>query len=253
MCGICAALGFGGVASSAYSLTLDEAIMNDIVHKMNIKKGFEDFQNKIKEKYPFKEEGYDNIKDWQAGVRFSRNKAKNYANQILTNQYISPEEVVQINGSFAALDEADRISAIGKYNDMYKTIESNCTNRQKEAEEKARIEAERKKQEEMKRQQKEQKSQSVAYNTSGSGLTKQSGVNYFNGRRETYYSSRVLYHYRTPEWTVDAEGFYRTSEGYYVVAASDMAQGAVFQGSKGMCKVLDAGCAAGTTDYYVAF
>lgn len=87
----------------------------------------------------------------------------------------------------------------------------------------------------------------------GSGLTRSGGVNWYNGRRETYYSSRVLYHYRTPEWWVDDEGFYRTSEGYYVVAASDMAQGTVFQGSKGLCQVLDSGCAAGTTDYYVSW
>ena len=91
------------------------------------------------------------------------------------------------------------------------------------------------------------------YYSNGSGLTPQSGVNYFNGRRETYYSSNVLYHYRTPEWTVDSEGFYRTSSGQYVVAASDMPQGTVFQGSKGECIVLDSGCAAGTTDYYVAW
>ena len=83
------------------------------------------------------------------------------------------------------------------------------------------------------------------------GLTAQSGVNYYDGRTETYYSSNVLYHYRTGEWTVDEEGFYRTAEGYYVVAASDMEQGTVFQGSKGECIVLDSGCAAGVTDYYV--
>lgn len=86
---------------------------------------------------------------------------------------------------------------------------------------------------------------------SGGGLTKSGGVYNFGGRRETWYSSRVLYHHRTPEWWVDGEGFYRTSEGYYVVAASDMAQGTVFQGSKGACQALDSGCAAGVTDYYV--
>lgn len=97
----------------------------------------------------------------------------------------------------------------------------------------------------------QQAAQQQSYNSNGSGLTKSSGVNYYNGRRETYYSSRVLYHYRTSEWTVDNEGFYRTSEGYYVVAASDMAQGTVFQGSKGLCQVLDSGCNGNTTDYYV--
>ena len=86
-----------------------------------------------------------------------------------------------------------------------------------------------------------------------SGLTPQSGVNYYNGRTETYYSSNVLYHYRTNEWTVDNEGFYRTDEGYYVVAASDMPQGTTFEGSKGTCIVLDSGCAEGVTDYYVSW
>lgn len=93
-----------------------------------------------------------------------------------------------------------------------------------------------------------QSQQSVS---NGSGLTASSGVNHFGNRKETYYSSRVAYHHRTPEWWVDGEGFYRTAEGYYVVAASDMAHGTVFQGSKGACQVLDSGCSAGVTDYYV--
>ena len=83
------------------------------------------------------------------------------------------------------------------------------------------------------------------------GLTKEGGVNYHDGRTETYYSSNVLYHYRTPEWTLDEEGFYHDAEGRYVVAASDMEQGTVFEGSKGECVVLDCGCDAGVTDYYV--
>ena len=91
------------------------------------------------------------------------------------------------------------------------------------------------------------------YSDSSSSLTRESGVNYYNDRKETYYSSNVLYHYRTDEWTVDEEGFYRTDEGYYVVAASDMPQGTTFEGSKGTCIVLDSGCDEGTTDYYVNF
>ena len=85
------------------------------------------------------------------------------------------------------------------------------------------------------------------------GLNSWSGVNYHDGRTETYYSSNVLYHYRTSEWTLDSEGFWRTEEGYYVVAASDMEQGETFKGSKGTCIVLDTGCNEGVTDYYVAW
>lgn len=83
------------------------------------------------------------------------------------------------------------------------------------------------------------------------GLTPQSGVNAYDGRVETFYSSSVLWHYRTNEWTADSEGFYRDADGRYVVAASDMPQGTVFEGSKGECIVLDSGCADGVTDYYV--
>ena len=93
----------------------------------------------------------------------------------------------------------------------------------------------------------------AAYYANGSGLTRSGGVYNYNGRRETYYSSNVLYHHRTGEWTQDSEGFWRDADGYYVVAAGDMAQGSTFTGSKGDCKVYDSGCAAGTTDYYTGW
>lgn len=84
-------------------------------------------------------------------------------------------------------------------------------------------------------------------------ITEQGGIYYYDGRKETYYSSRVLYHYRTPEWWTDEEGFYHDVNGYYVVAASDMEQGTTFDCSKGTCIVLDSGCAPGVTDYYTNF
>jgi len=90
-------------------------------------------------------------------------------------------------------------------------------------------------------------------NVNTSGLTEDSGINYYDGRTETYYSSDVLYHQDTENWNVDDEGFYRTDEGYYVVAASDMPQGTTFEGSKGTCVVLDSGCDEGVTDYYVSW
>lgn len=90
-----------------------------------------------------------------------------------------------------------------------------------------------------------------SYEMPSDGLNAFTGVNYHDGRTETYYSSNVARHYRTDEWTVDGEGFYRTAEGQYVVAASDMPQGATFEGSKGECVVMDSGCDAGVTDYYV--
>ena len=83
------------------------------------------------------------------------------------------------------------------------------------------------------------------------GLTQETGINFYNGRTETYYSSDILYHQDIDKWNIDNEGFYRTDEGYYVVAASDKEQGTVFEGSKGTCIVLDSGCEDGIDDYYV--
>ena len=71
-----------------------------------------------------------------------------------------------------------------------------------------------------------------------------------NGTIETAYSSNVLYHYRTSEWTPDEYGFYRTSDGYYVVASNEYEQGTVIETSRGEAMVLDGGCAEGYIDFY---
>lgn len=71
-----------------------------------------------------------------------------------------------------------------------------------------------------------------------------------NGTRETAYSSNVLYHYRTSEWQPDEYGFYRTDDGYYVVASSDYEQGTIIETSRGEAMVLDSGCDSGIVDFY---
>lgn len=83
------------------------------------------------------------------------------------------------------------------------------------------------------------------------GVNSFDGTNEYGGRHETYYSSRVLYHKDTAQWTPDDQGFYRTSDGYYVVASSDHPQGTVIDTSQGEAIVLDSGCASGVTDFYV--
>ena len=71
-----------------------------------------------------------------------------------------------------------------------------------------------------------------------------------NGTRETAYSSQVLYHYRTIEWTPDEYGFYRTDDGYYVVASNDYPEGTVIETTRGEAMVLDGGCDNGIVDFY---
>lgn len=100
------------------------------------------------------------------------------------------------------------------------------------------------------------------YGGYGDGFMQQ-GVREFNGRTETWYSSNVLYHQNTSQWSVDDEGYYRTDDGYYVVAASEYEtnpetgepyqEGDIIQTSKGEGIVLDSGCDEGVTDFYVGF
>lgn len=84
-------------------------------------------------------------------------------------------------------------------------------------------------------------------------LTMQSGVNQYNGKTETYYSSNVLRHYRIGEWECGDDGVWRDSDGYVIIASSEMPQGTVHETSLGVAKVYDSGCAPGVVDVYVAW
>lgn len=81
------------------------------------------------------------------------------------------------------------------------------------------------------------------------------GVLYDSKFRYTYYSSNVLYHYRTPEWTLGSDGIYRDSAGRVVVASDDYPEGTVVYSELfGDCIVLDCGVGrSGTLDVYVGW
>ena len=199
-------------------------------------------------KKKLEEQGFSNI--WER-KQFIEDKNIEYQDKAETDidslgDYIDEDNQILLKEYAENIRSAQTCKKIQENEVKYKEIIEKAEQAKKEEEE--RIAAEKAVQEAAR--------QAVRNNSSysggnGSGLTKRSGVNYYDGRRETYYSSRVLHHYRTDEWTVDDEGFYRDSQGRYVVAASDKAQGSTFQGSKGECVVLDSGCSAGTTDYYV--
>lgn len=92
------------------------------------------------------------------------------------------------------------------------------------------------------------------YSSGGDGvLTRSGGVNYYNGRKETWYSQRVLPGggLDIPGRHVAEDGTVRDADGYICVAASDLEYGSTVETSLGTGKVYDTGCAAGTTDIYV--
>ena len=94
---------------------------------------------------------------------------------------------------------------------------------------------------------------SEPYSGSGSsdGFMQQGVREGVDSDTETWYSSSTLYHYRTSEWTPDDEGYYRDSDGYYVVASDDYPEGSVVTTSKGEAKVYDSGTDSGNIDMYV--
>ena len=76
---------------------------------------------------------------------------------------------------------------------------------------------------------------------------------WYDGYLETYYSSNVMRHYLTDTWTVDDEGFYRDSDGRYIVGV-DIAEGieigTVVDTGRGEAVVMDYGSGAHVHDFY---
>lgn len=229
-------LGVWGVASA--QPVVEETKIGDYVYPKS-SDGTYDFPT-----FTWQTEGYDNLATWWEDLQTKRAEYAGKADEAIAayGSYLSEEQQNQLRDLESKLVNAVSFTDIAEYENQFNEVVG--------AGETAKADAEA-----LAAQTTTTHSASsgsgTSYYSNGSGLTKQSGVNYYDGRRETFYSSNVLYHYRTPEWTVDSEGFYRDSAGRYVVAASDMPQGSVFQGSKGECIVADSGCAANTTDYYV--
>lgn len=97
-----------------------------------------------------------------------------------------------------------------------------------------------------------QSSSYTASTTTSDPLTKQKGVVYYNGHRETYYSQKVLPGggLDIPGRHVAEDGTVRDADGYICVASSDYSKGTVVETSLGTAKVYDSGCASGTVDIY---
>jgi hypothetical protein len=67
-----------------------------------------------------------------------------------------------------------------------------------------------------------------------------------------WYSSRTIYYPDIDRWHADDDGYWRTDEGYLVVASSEYEKGTVIRSSLfGTMQVLDDGCPDGTIDVYV--
>lgn len=95
--------------------------------------------------------------------------------------------------------------------------------------------------------------ESYAPSYSGDGFQQQGVRDGVDSETETWYSSQARRHEDTAQWSVDDEGYYRTDEGYYVIASDDYEKGTVINTSKGEAQVLDDGTDSGNADFYVAW
>ena len=194
---------------------------------------------------PYLEERYATKEDWQKDYDAAMAKTKKNVRAAKDlKAYMSEEQWAKID-NFNSKD-FEYIKEVKKYNKEIIKIKDEA------------LAAKQKKIEEQKAKEKQNTISSTKKNInasySGSSRNfKSQGVIYQNGIRYTYYSSRILYHFRTPEWTVGSDGIYRDKNGYIVVASSDHSQGAVVSTPFGAGKVYDSGCPSGTIDIYTNF
>jgi uncharacterized protein YpmB len=91
----------------------------------------------------------------------------------------------------------------------------------------------------------------------GGHLTRSGGVYYFNGHKETWYSTNEAAGQNTavpiPGKHVDENGIIRDGDGFVCVASSDHAFYSIVETSWGLAKVYDCGCSHGMIDIYTSW
>lgn len=102
----------------------------------------------------------------------------------------------------------------------------------------------------------EETTEAISVN-SGGHLTRAGGVFYFNGYKETWYSTNEVAGQNTavdiPGKHADENGLIRDADGYICVASSDLPFYTVIETSWGTAKVYDCGCSHGTIDIYTTW
>ena len=189
-------------------------------------------------------EGYVDKEQWQSDYDAELAELRQLHSELLELQdYLSEDNKVIVNN----LDFGNF-----KYISLLNETVNQFTSMRDDAQAAKEQELERQREQYVVQQQQQQTAQQQSY-SGDSGNFKSQGVIYQNGIRYTYYSSNVLYHYRTPEWNAGSDGIYRDSAGYIVVASSYHFQGSVVSTPFGAGKVYDSGCASSTIDIYTNF
>lgn len=191
---------------------------------------------------PWMEEGYPDLQTYWNDLTSKRSSFEGISAKMQEEfaGYFSEEDIAAMDNLEVKLTNCNSIQKIGEYEAEL----NNIVNAAKEAHD-AEIAA-----------------QTAAYSTSsgsggayysnGSGLTPQSGVNYFNGRKETYYNLNMSGVISNAQ-AMGINGNYWVRDdgvkmyGDYVIVASQDSKGTLIDTSVGQGIVLDY-CPAGTVD-----
>ena len=204
-------------------------------------------QETVESQYPYMAEGYSNLDDWKIALKAKIQELQVKINESRNLQYLYDEDIAALDTIENSLKNTFSLVALGEYE--YTIISINDKNATRQAEAEA---AEKKKALEQQQQQ-----QTYSAPSGGGVLTPSSGVNWFNGRKETYYNlnmSGVVANAKNMgiegDYWVRGDGV--KMYGGYVIVAAQMDKGTIIDTSLGAGIVLDY-CPAGTIDIAVSW
>lgn len=180
-------------------------------------------------------EGYNGLYDWLVAIKNKRAEFEGISGEIknMYAEYITDEEIAELDRLEQACLRGSSFAKIEEYENSINGLIDTIA---------ARVPV----------------SSGISggntpYYSNGQWLTKSGGVFYGPSGKETYYSSRVLHHYRTHEWTIGEDGVYRDADGYVVVALPSGAMGTIINTSHGPGKCYDTNAGGDSVDLYVAW
>lgn len=250
VCGL-GIIGALGLASAQVNIPIPayaETTQEDSIAKSFGKALADPIQETIESQYPYKAEGYENLSSWLTTLKNKIQELQVKIDESRNLEYLYDEDIVALDNIDANLSNTFSLVTLGEYGNTINSIFNKSATRRAEAEA-----AEKKKALEQ-----QQRQQTYSAPSGGSGiLTPSSGVNWFNGRKETYYNlnmSGVVANAKNMgiegDYWVRGDGV--KMYGGYVIVAAQMDKGTIIDTSLGAGIVLD-WCPAGTIDIAVSW
>ena len=244
ICGlsIIGTLSLAGIQISNSIPAYAETTKEDSVVKSFGKAVADPIQETVESQYPYKAEGYDNLSDWLFAVKTKTQELQGKISESRNLEFLYDEDIAVLDNIEANIPNAFSLVTLGEYENTINSMFDKSAARRAEAEA-----AEKKKALEQQQQQ-----QTYSAPSGGGVLTPSSGINWFNGRKETYYNldmSGVVANAKNMgiegDYWVRGDGV--KMYGNYVIVAAQMDKGTIIETSLGTGIVLD-WCQAGTID-----